>query len=132
LVSGFRKYESAKIQVIGVRRRPLLQGELLFAPLTFLPFRGSDLLRGSERHLNANHPFAAWLIEKAPALAQRFPGIIRAVRTNLVDKRSLYGFNAREAAESIATLLERLSQLAPDLRLAKAFYPTLADFPSND
>ncbi len=31
----------------------------------------------------------------------------------------------------MTSLLERLRQLAPDLKLAKASYPTLADFPPD-
>lgn len=115
------------LQVNGPRRRPLSPGELMFAPMTFLPFHGSHLLRSRSGLLNPNHPFAAWLLEKAPDLGKRLPGVMRAIRTRLLNP-NIFSFEPREAVEALTEVLDRLSQLAPDLRLAKALYPTAADF----
>ena len=127
LVPHTRKGAPAAVRVNGARQQPLAPVELLFAPLTFLPFQGSDLLRGVEGLLNANHPFAAWLLQTPPDLELRFPGFVRAIRTNLLG----FGIKPSQAVQGMTSLLERLRQLAPDLKLAKASYPTLADFPPD-
>lgn len=77
--------DSYEIHVAGIRTTPLLPGELLFPPLTFIPFRDSEALvsrRGD--FINATHPLAEWLLKASPRLAQRFPGFLRALRGGLV------------------------------------------------
>jgi hypothetical protein len=116
-----------RLRVRGPRVRPMVPGEQMFAPMAFLPFEGSTLLRGQEPCLNSNHVFAGWMIEHASELARRFPGITQAIQSVLLNV-DRYQFNADKAVDALTGLLERLGQLAPDLRPAKSWFPTRADF----
>jgi len=128
LTSTDQKYPPSSLMVLGARKRPVQSGELLFPPLTFLSFRGSSLLRSHGSYLNANHPFSAWLIDHAPELSDRYPGILEAIRKHLVNVPE-YRMKPGEAIEALSGALQRLGELAPHLRLPRAQFPKLSDFP---
>lgn len=108
--------------VTGIRNSPLLPGEFLFPPLTFLPFEGSEVLRYSESDfINSRHDFAKWLLATSPQLAEKFPGFLTSIRGML--GRFLYDdsdleereMEKRKWLEEVNQILDRLREVAPSL-----------------
>lgn len=89
----------------------ITEGHTLFPPLTFLPFHNSILLRApSSRMYNSDHPFSAWLLQKAPAIAKRYPGLFERLRSELL----LYRFG-NEELDRLNGTLDRLRELHPSV-----------------
>jgi hypothetical protein len=83
-----------------------------FPPLFFVPYDApAQLLREFTGPANRDNPLAAWLIERADALAADLPVLFRQVG------RALTGTPiARDALQSFNTLLDRVAIARPDLR----------------
>lgn len=91
---------------------PVTAGHRFFPPLTFIPFSKSSLLQSILPIFNSNHPFAAWLLEIAPELSKRYPGLFNQIRSFLVNRwedweGKLTGING---------VLDRLRELHPNAR----------------
>lgn len=90
--------------------RPVRPGQRLFPPLLFLPFSGSSRFKTNVRHYNQDHPFSQWLINIAPLMAEKYPGILDSIRSALIES-----FDGNECRAAVNQALERLRQLDPDL-----------------
>jgi len=86
----------------------------LFPPLTFLPFKNSSNFR-SGSVINSGHPFSVWLLEKAPEIASRYPGIFAQIRSSLLDK----SYGSYYQTMHLNTLIDRLRMLDPSVRAPK-------------
>jgi hypothetical protein len=98
---------------------------MLFPPLFFIPYEGSDLLVTTGHAINTNHPFAGWLQSKAVVLSEHYPGILSTLRGRLSDLRSYSADD--DALEQIRGALDRLRQLDRDLAPPPSAVPTKAD-----
>jgi hypothetical protein len=94
---------------------PVLEGQRLFPPLLFLPFSGSSRFK-TIGHCNQDHPFSKWLIERAPLMAEKYPGILNSMRSALIES-----FNGNKCRTAVNQALERLRQLDPDLAPQRLF-----------
>jgi hypothetical protein len=86
----------------------ITEGHKLFPPLTFLPFIDSDHLGSQRSVLNLKHPFSTWLLEKAPAIATRYPGLFKQLRSTLLDR---WFVSSPEAIKALNKILDRLRNL---------------------
>jgi hypothetical protein len=110
--------------VTNVRTRPLVDGERLFPPLSFAGYPPTGLLRNQYPVLNKDHHFAIWLTNNAPAIADRFSGILEMLRVTLLSDASLAFGRQREnwrkaIVEDVNGALERLFELEPALKPAR-------------
>jgi hypothetical protein len=93
---------------------PITPGELLFPPLTFLPFMGSDeLFHRGITFVNSNHKFARWLLEKAPYIHEHFPKIFLLIYRFVTRTRHHYGFDM--SVHQLEQAIVRLRKANPDL-----------------
>ncbi len=104
------------------------EGHKLFPPLTFIPFDRSGLLR-ARMILNSNHPFAAWLIEAAPELSRKYPGLFERIRTDLAEETNWFRHTS-ETLDRINTSLERLRELPVSLKPPRSLRLKEEDFHS--
>jgi hypothetical protein len=122
-------YFSSRIKPLGRRLDPITEGENLFPPLTFMQFRNRGILRGEHPTLNIEHPFSQWLIENSAILTERYPGIFELIRKSIL--QSDYRWEPEDLIKEVHGALERLSELDPTLRPARAATPTLSDLDSR-
>jgi hypothetical protein len=120
-------YYFGEIVVTGIRTTPVLDGEKLFAPTLFVQFDAeARLLRSRQGHLNSDHPFAQWLLETAPRLAERYPGIFEAIKAALANPERGY-FEPEPALAELVKAIERLGQLEPELRVPSSAVPAVEE-----
>lgn len=115
-------YEYPIISISAGEPLPLTEGHKLFPPLTFLPFTASKRLKSAySPFLNVEHPFTGWLLEKAPEVARRYPGLFNRLRTDLLVKEmpQLAGLNS---------ILDRLRELHPSVHPPKELILREEDF----
>ena len=106
---------------------PVTEGHKLFPPLMFLPFRGSGHLRSSRvRVINADHPFAVWLLDRAPEIAARYPGLFERIRSDL-RLNWYWDLDVSSALQRLNAALERLRKLHPSVRPSKKLVLTQED-----
>jgi len=90
---------------------PIPEGLTLFWPLAAVNF--SDQRRFRTRGiLNLRHPLTTWLVEKAPEISRRYPGLFGRFRNDLTDS----WIGAEEAIARINRTLQRLRELHPSVR----------------
>src|SRR6185295_3665375 len=87
---------------------PLFEGEKLFPPLAFVRFLDSKALRRQKSYVNREHPLARWLIDAAPALRDRFPGILDVLRSRIF---SLIGAGPDLERDIVGPINEALARL---------------------
>lgn len=123
-----KDYGSALVVRSGARPQ-VARGQMLFPPMCFVPYRDSDLLRKGNLPMNQSHPFAQWLVERTPEIAEQFPGIFRALRAGLC-KSIGYGGKTdwEEHLVKLNATLDRLWELSVQLRPAKRFRLEMTDF----
>lgn len=122
-----KAYQSDLVVRSGARPQ-VARGQMLFPPMCFVPYRDSDLLRKGDLPMNQSHPFAQWLVERAPEISEQFPGIFRALRAGLCKP---IGYDSAEWEEHLVKLnatLDRMWELSVQLRPAKRFRLALTDF----
>lgn len=93
----------------------ITEGHKLFPPLTFLPFHNSSALIPSFAPIiNVNHPFSGWLLNKAPEIASRYPGLFDRIRADLfeIEWPTFWSSN-------LNATLDRLRSLHPSVRPPK-------------
>jgi hypothetical protein len=93
------------------------EGHKLFPPLTFLPFKNTKVAMNPQGILNANHDFAKWLVEAAPTLNQKYPGILKSIRKAVLN----------HSFQAINKNLERLTTIAGALRPPKSVFLSKTD-----
>lgn len=98
--------------------RPLRDGERLFAPLAFVPFEDSSLLRTADPILNREHAFCEWLVEAAPVLDSKYPGLLRQLRAQVFGEDVYYRYEPEYISPAINGVLQRLREL--DLHIVPA------------
>jgi hypothetical protein len=102
---------------------PITEGHKLFPPLTFVPFLNSTLLRPKwEPFINLNHSFSGWLLNAAPEVSRRYPGLFGQIRS------SLLGGQPEESVQNLNTALDRLRELHPNVRPPKNLVLKEEDF----
>ncbi|MGN9906657.1 HD domain-containing protein [Phytohabitans sp. LJ34] len=102
----------ARYSVRSNRRPELARGLARFPPLFFVPYEAPvELLRHRLGPVNRDNPLAAWLIERADALAAGLPVLFRHLGEALTRPPS--GSND---APSFNALLDRVAIARPDLR----------------
>ena len=74
---------SRKLSVDNPEIPALMEGQMYFPPLFFVPYENSQLLRYGSFPLNMKHPFARWLIDYAAELHERHPGLFESLRSKI-------------------------------------------------
>jgi len=106
---------------------PITEGHKLFPPLTFIHFRETRLLRSvNVPVINMDHKFAAWLLERAPEIIKRYPGLFERIRSDLRQNWHWYP-DSRDALNRLNASLDRLRELHPSVRPPKNLVLTEAD-----
>jgi hypothetical protein len=117
--------------VKGPDAEPVPEGLWHFPPLFFIPYENSSLLQQHRKALNRRHLFSQWLIEEAPLLARKYPGVLAALRSEL----GWGGPNEDTMTEQqrylrINESLERLRRLEPGLGIGRRIFLRKEDFSS--
>jgi hypothetical protein len=108
---------------------PLADGQRFFPPLFFVPYRGLKMLRlNYTQPLNQDHPFSRWLIDNAPELHARYPGILGQLRSEAA-RREYMRSEQLKAMHAINSLLERVKQLKTSVRPPADAFLKERDFP---
>ncbi len=112
---------------------PIREGEKLFPALAFVPFERSDVFATPYGVLNRDHPFAQWLIDAAPAMVERCPGILGRVKNALFGvSQDSEGFpqyvEHEQAGVALNQVLDRLREYGGELRPPDGLRLTKADF----
>lgn len=92
-------------------------GHRMFPPLTFLPCKGKKAALNGNGVLNTYHRFPRWLLEVAPTLHQKHPGILKSIRRAVLN----------DSFAAINENLRRLSVLRADVRPPKNIFLTEND-----
>jgi hypothetical protein len=91
---------------------PVMAGERLFPPLTFVHMGDADAFTDASGFVNRDHPFAAWLIETAPMLMELHAPIFARVKTALLGEMPTH-IAHKELTSCLETLDIRARSLAP-------------------
>lgn len=93
---------------------PLVPGEMLFPPLTFLPFIGSDeLFREGFTFVNSNHKFASWILDAGPQINEHFPKIFELIYRFLTRTRRHFGLDI--SVRQLEKAIDRMRKINPQL-----------------
>lgn len=84
-------------------------GHKMFPPLTFLPCKGEKTALNGDGILNISHRFPRWLLEVAPTLYDKYPGILKSIRRAVLN----------DSLDAVNENLKRLSVLGTDVRPPK-------------
>jgi hypothetical protein len=102
--------------VVSSRTPKTHDGQLLFPPLFFVPYRDSVLLRIGNAPINLSHPFSRWWIDTARHLKSKHPGIFEGLRRNTsFGQWSSSAELPRLVAKSLNDILARLRRLEPSI-----------------
>jgi len=117
-------YKSARI-LVEKGEPPLTAGHMLFPPLTFLPFSQPTLLWWNSI-FNSKHSFPAWLLEKAPEIAKRYPGMFDQIQSALTEQSRPWFRSG--GLERLNAVLGRLRELHPSVHPPKKMFLAEEDF----
>lgn len=128
-VAGFalREYPHEQLVALAGEPEPVLEGEKLFPPLAFVPFLDSEALSGAAARLNRAHPFARWLIDRAPVLSEKYPGILLVLRSHLFGLKG-YGWKPNHVCAPVNEALAWLADLDPELAPPRRIFVRPEDF----
>lgn len=111
---------------VSPRTTPLHAALRLFPPLFCAPYGNSSKLKSGDGALNESHAFTRWLLEAAERLSDRYPGLLAAIRTQLL--RQTWGADFGAWAESINASVGRLRELDQALAPPRSLVLTAEDF----
>jgi DNA-binding SARP family transcriptional activator len=92
-------------------------GHKLFPALTFLPFKEKKTAMNDHGILNSDHRFAKWLLEAAPILNEKYPGILKSIRSAVL----------AHSFQHINQNLQRLLTLHAEVRPPKGVFLSETD-----
>lgn len=118
----------ADLYAVGIRESAVSAGELLFPPLYFVAFEQTSILRHIRYSFaNADHPFSRWLLDAAPRMAQRCPGILKFLRENLIRDLGEDGSGVEMWAAELNAVLQRVTDLGGDIAPPRRLQITTGD-----